>query len=217
MIHDSTNIMINLNLTIGNIRITPLFWSLTIGFVISAFLFWRFFKAEDLEDEEIYKLTLNILFSAVLMEILTYKLLNISAIGSVVGAVAMIILYFHNRRNIIWDGFESLTIPIFVMNIFRGIGMFLNFSRIIFLGYVVLGVLGIFFSIWMRKKYRSFAWYKSGKPGLVFWASCVFATVGQFAIEILNTHTLYLNYIIYPLILAGSLGVIIYRSEFKKK
>lgn len=37
--------------------------------------------------------------------------------------------------------------------------------------YLLLLVLSLFFAFWIKKKYRSFVWYKSGKKGFVFLAT----------------------------------------------
>ena len=209
--------MVNLTFTIGSIKITPLFWSLVIGFVAASFSLWRSLKREDIEDEEIYRITILLLLAAIAFSQFFLKFINLPIFGAFWGGVLILVWRMKTSQLNIWDGIEALTKPLFYLLIIGSIGSFLTFMNYFSLGFLLVGILGLIISLFLKKKYRSLSWYKSGKPGFVFWFGGAFFFIGYLAVDIWNKNGLYLTQLMLLISFFACVAVIYIRSERKIK
>lgn len=207
--------MPNLTLTIGQLKITPFFWSLCFAFVISSFSFWRRLK-EEYKEEEIFGLTLFIGVGGLLFSWFSLLLFNNSRFLSpfaFLGAVLAVKLWSFNFKVNIWEVFDAMGLSFLYFLFFGGIGYFFKSGSFWDLGYVGAGLLGFVVFEFSRKKYRSFSWYKSGKIGFLFWEVSLVVFLILSGLAFLRRGILYWEGSSLVLIALLSIFTLYYRSE----
>lgn len=201
----------NLSFTILGLSVTPFFWSLVLAFVFSSFSFWRRLK-EDFKEEEIFTLTLTILFFSLFFSRLFFVLLNINiyglelanwfslphknnfcVVGAFCGAILACFLGAKKIKKEFWEAIDALSLPIFYIICFSSVGLFLQKGELFLLFYLLVGILGVFLNLHLIKRYRSISWYKSGKIGFLFLVSGIYFFLSLLALAILSKAHLYLE------------------------
>ncbi|HUW24083.1 MAG TPA: hypothetical protein VMW04_00475 [Patescibacteria group bacterium] len=221
----------DLSFAIGPIMVTPLFWGLAGATVISSFAIWRYLK-EDYPEEIIFGSSLAVGVMALIFSRLFFVLFNLNDFGlslvnwltlsvrenfSLVGAFmgAVLIAYWQNARSKRnpWEFLDALTLPIFFFLVAGGGGTFLTTGRYWSLAYLGLGLWGILTFPWLKRKYRSFTWYQSGKTGFLisFSGSWIFALL--FLLAFLENGKIYLSNWAWLFSILVCLGILYYRSE----
>lgn len=207
--------MYNLTLTIGQLKVTPFFWSLLLAFIISSFSFWQRLK-EDYKEEEIFGLTLFIAVCCLFFSWLSAFLFSSSRFFfplAFLGAVLAVKLWALRFRVNIWEVFDAMSLPFLYFLFFGGIGSFLKSGYFWDLGYVGVSLLG--FVVWefSRGKYRSYSWYKSGKIGFLFWEVSFIVFLLLSGLAFFKKNALYLEVLILIPMTLLSAGIIYYRAE----
>lgn len=199
--------------------------------VLASFFFWRELK-EDISNEEIFKATLLILFFSFCFSKLFYilfrldelgfslkpmlsffSLSGLSFFGAFSGAVLALAWYFQRLKRSIWEGLDALSLPLLLFVSLLGIGSFLSKGepeKLIFLG---VGISGFIVLKLIKKKYRSFSWYKSGKTGFMFWSTVLWVFTLSLVLDFVLGVTLYWEELFWFALVLFSVGVIFYRSE----
>lgn len=222
--------MPELNLTIGSLVVTPLFWALGLATFFSSFSFWRRLK-DDFREEEIFTLTLLVLVAALFSSRLFYLLFHFqdsgfspllwffsggerfSLGGAFLGAVLAINWQTSRLEKNAWEVLDALVLPLFYFLIFGGLGHFFNYANKQALAYSLIGLLGSLSYPWLKKSYRSFAWYKSGKTGFLisFYSFWIFLSL--FSLAFFENHKLYWEKYFWLVLTLLSLIALYYRSE----
>lgn len=198
-------------------NIPQLYWCLGVAVVCSSFSFWRELK-EDYPEEEIFTLSLLILVSGIIFSALFYWFFGFLALGAFLGAVFSLFLKLKLGKKSVWEGFDALTFSWLYFAFFGGLGLFLAIGDYWMLSYCAAGILGGLWYWLMKKKYRSFGWYKSGKLGFLFWAESAFFALFFSGLAFLRNNTLYCYEGFVWLVLFFTCLVIIYiRSERSAK
>ncbi len=163
--------MPNLSLAIGQLRITPFFWSLCLAFALSSFSFWRKLK-EDYKEEEIYGASAFIVLSSLFFGWFSAYLIDRSRLSfpfAFLGAVAAVVLWSYRFKTNVWEMFDALALPLFNFLILGGIGQFLKSGNWWEFQYPLSAIISYMVFSYSKRRYRSFFWYKSGKIGFLFW------------------------------------------------
>jgi len=201
--------MISLNFSINGIVITPFWWMIVLGALTAAFSFWRLMR-EDYH-QEIYPLTLWLgLFSVVFAWL--GRIWGLSLFFSLTGTVLVLIFWLKIQKKDFWEAFDFFLPSVFYLLIFGGVGQFLSVWRPIYLNYCVVGLLGFFLYIVLKKKYRSFAWYQSGKVGFLAWATLAFLSLAFLSLAFWKNKTLYYESCLWLVLFVICLVVIYFRS-----
>lgn len=213
--------MLDLTLTIGQFKITPVFWALAIAFVLSSFALWRGMIKEDYKEEEIFSTTLFLVLSGLVFWRLGKVTLNIQVAGAFWGVVLVFLWRLKFLRKDFWDGLDTLALPWLYFLFWGGIGSFLSNRNYFFLGYVLIGLIGFISYPIIKSKYRRFNWYKSGKTGFLFWSYTGVTFFLLFLLDFLPKKGLYsgssmVNEVIYLGSVLASVFFIYQRSEVKK-
>jgi len=161
--------MSRLSFSIGQLTISPLFWSLFLAAFLSSFSLWRKLK-EDFEEEEIFSLTLLVLIVCFLGGWLWQKLVFFVYLSFWLG-VGVIKLWAVKFKKNVWEILDGFAWWNLFFLFFGGLGLFLESDGLGNLGLCLAGLLGFLFYAFFQKKYRSFGWYKSGKTGFLFWGT----------------------------------------------
>lgn len=205
----------NLSFSLGQITITPFFWALAAAFFISSFSFWRRLK-EDLPQEEIYKLILLSVSVSLGLFFLGGNI-GLGVFFAYIGLVLTVVVFMRNIKRNFWEGLDASSLTICFFLFFGGGGVFLSTANLFSLIYSGLGLLGLLLFWRLKKNYRSFLWYKSGKTGFLFWAVSFYAFCVLFILAFFEKTGLYLAQGCYLGISLVSLGIIYWRSERKLK
>ncbi len=170
------------------------FLILTVGALFSFFIFWELLK-DDYEDARIFPLGLLIALGG----ILGFSLMGwIFGRDHLLGALFLVFLFalFRSKRLAMRpvEVFEAVVPSLFVflfffsLNILRSAGKFYWYSFTEPL--LLVGALCFF---WMlRKYYRSFLWYPSGKVGFASLVAVILYLAIRAAIALLFPHMLFL-------------------------
>lgn len=208
--------MPNLSFSIGQIKITPFFWCLALAFIFSSFFLWRELKKEDMADEEIYQLTLFILLSGLVFSFFTSIVIKSALFGAFWGTAGMMYFRLKQTKIFFWDGFEALSLPLLIFLVLGSLGIFLRDWNWQILFYGGIGMVGFFLRWYLGKNYRRFAWYKSGKPGIVFWLLSVYVFALFSVLAFWQKTSLYLVLLLLVSLIVCA-GVIYLRSERKPR
>ena len=168
---------------------------------------------EDFKEENIYNLTIFLLISGISFSLLFKKLFLFPVFGSFWGTVLVMKWRVDILKRNLWDAYDALSLPLHYFIFIGGIGKFLSNWRAVSLGYVLIGFFGIFIVNLLRKKYRGFGWYKSGKPGLVFWFSSLICFVNLLLLDLLTDSKLYFKKPLIILTIAICFVIIYIRSQ----
>lgn len=196
-------------ITLGPLAISPLTLLVPLAFIFASYLLWRDLR-EDYPEEEIISLTIYLalafLAGARLIHVLSrfsdfqFSLLKWLLIGHYPGfsfiggflACLGLVFFWSKRKN--WDFWQigEIVVPAgFLVTIIVGAGLYLTKGEIIFLEEAVLALLLLIFSRFLRRKYRTFVWYKSGKLGFVSCFSLSLFMLGKLLLEIFYRGSLY--------------------------
>jgi hypothetical protein len=184
-------ILPNLSFTIGQFNITPFYFSLAIAFLISSFSFWRKLMDEDFLEENIFNLTVFLLISGISFSFIFKLAFQFPIVGSFWGVVLVMKWRIDILKRNLWDAFDALSLPLYYFILIGGVGKILSNWKLISFGYVLIGILGIFLVNILRKKFRSIGWYKSGRPGFVFWFSSLICFFALLLLDFLTDSKLY--------------------------
>lgn len=223
--------MINLNLSIGPIVITPLFWFLAAAFVLSSFSFWRRLR-EDFKENEIFEMTLLAAGSALFFSRAVFVVMNFAAFGSspvnwltanvgsnfslpaaFLGAILAVNRRMGELKRNKWEVLDCLVLPFLYFLLLGGLGSFLGTGNFWDLAYFALGLGGILAFPFLRKNYRSFAWYKSGKTGFLITFYSLFLSLILLVLAFFQTDSLYLNRLLLLILFFFSIYFLYSRSE----
>lgn len=222
---------LSLSFSLGPLTITPLFWGMALAFFFSSFSIWRKLR-EDYPEEVIFGLTLLMAAASFLSARLFFVVFNWTEFGfslanwislslkenfSLPGAFIgpVLVAYwriFRLNRNP-WEFLDSLTLPLFYFLFFGGAGAFLTLGSYWDLGISGIGLAGFLAFPFLKRSYRSFTWYKSGKTGFLisFFGLLVFSLF--LLLAFLKNGRIYLGELIWGGFLIVALGALYYRSE----
>jgi hypothetical protein len=201
--------MVPILFTLGPLVISPLTLLVPFAFMVASYLLWRDLR-EDYSEEEIIRLTIYLALAFLLGARLIHVLYHLSdfqfslvkwfLVGRYPGfsfmggfLASLGFLFFWSKKKD-WDFWQlgEVVVPAgFLVTALVGMGLFLTGGEIVFLGEAVLAFLLLFFSRFLRKKYRTFVWYKSGKLGFVSCFSLSLFMLGKLLLEILDRGSLY--------------------------
>lgn len=205
--------MPDLILTIGQLRITPLFWCLSVAFVFSSFSMWRFLTAEDYKEQDIFTANILMVLAGVTFGMLTDALVGKPVIGAIFGVFLISVWRFRILGENVWEGLDSLSLSWLFFLFFGGIGLYLTGGNIFYFGYSLIGTAGFVIYPVIKKSYRRFSWYKSGKTGFMFWAISFFCFFFLLVLDFWLNSGLYLTKVFWLAGLLSSIGAIYYRSK----
>jgi len=209
--------MPNLSLTIGQIKITPLFWALALAFIFSSFSMWKKMIKESYLEKDIFSTQILILLGGVIFEILFKMSLGIIVFGAFLGILMVSAWRFKILAINFWEGLDWLVLPIIYFFFFGGIGLFLNSWQWTAFGYSATSLLGLGLYLYLKKHYRRFFWYKSGKTGFLFWSICFYFSAVLLVLDFLQTKKVYWSEVLWIVLLTSSAGAIYHRAELNKK
>lgn len=207
--------MPDLSFTIGQLKITPFFWSVILAFIISSFSFWRRLR-EDYREEEIFGLTLFILAGSLL-----FTWVSAFVFGSsrpffslaFLGAVLSVKLWSLRFKVNIWEVFDALSLPLLFFLLLGGIGSFLRSGNFWDWQYFGVAILGLGVWKFSKEKYRSFSWYKSGKIGFLLWGVSFIVFLLLSLLAFVEGNALYFELLILVFIALFSAVMIYLRAE----
>lgn len=226
--------MPELTFSIGSFLITPFLIGLLFAAFLSSFFIWRTLK-EDVREDEIFNLTILLFISALVFSRLIYFVFNFPAFGmslvsliatdygtnfSLAGAFAGAFLtayWWASKVKVSnWEILDSMVLPSFFFITFGGLGYFLKTGVYWDLYYFGTGVAGIILYHFIKAKYRSFVWYRSGKTGFLFSFFGFFLCLLFLILAFIKNHALY-SICLFFLLAIFSLAALYYRSERKLK
>jgi hypothetical protein len=226
--------MPDLSFSIGIFLITPFVVSLLLAAFLSSFFIWRRLK-EDVREDDIFNLTILLFASAFVFSRMLYVITNFSAFGislenwialdfgvnfSLAGALigAFLTAYWWAGRVKLsnWEILDSLALPSLLFVFLGGIGYFLKTGNYWDIYYLGVGIVGIFSYFFIKAKYRSFVWYKSGKTGFLFSFYSAYLSFLFLILAFLKNHGLY-SKCLFCVLSIFSLVILYYRSERKLK
>ncbi len=201
--------MVPVIFSLGPITISPLTILIPVAFLFASFFLWQSLK-EDYPGEEVISLTIYLtlvfLIGARIIHILLFfqefrfslikwLLINhypgFSFLGGFLASSAFLIFWAKKKNWDFWELAEVIVPAWFLVAFLVGIGLYLVSAKIIFLAESFLAFLLFFLSHYLKRKYRSFTWYKSGKLGFVGCLTTSFYMIGKFLLEIYNHSGLY--------------------------
>jgi prolipoprotein diacylglyceryltransferase len=190
-----------------------------LAFVIASFILWRNLK-EDYSEEEIISLTIYLTLVFLLGARLTYIFYHFerfqfsllkwllvvhypgfSFFGGFLACIGLLVFWSKRKKWDFWQVVEVIIPAWFWAMVLVGTGLYLTSGELIFLGEAFLGFLLLLLARFLKKRYRSFIWYKSGKLGFVSCLSTAAFMVGKLMLEIFSRGSLYLEGIL-PLSIA---------------
>jgi prolipoprotein diacylglyceryltransferase len=217
-------------LNIGPITISPLTLLVPLAFVVASFILWRNLK-EDYSEEEIISLTIYLtlvfLLGARLVHIIyhfegfQFSLLKwllvvhypgFSFFGGFLACLGLLVFWSKKKKWDFWQVAEVIVPTWFLVLVLVASGLYLTSGKLIFLGEAFLGLLLLFMSRFLKKNYRSFIWYKSGKLGFVSCLSTATFMMSKLMLEIFSRSSLYLEGIL-PLSIAVTCLVFLYQRS----
>lgn len=205
--------LLDLTFSIGQVKITPLFWALCLAFVVSSFSMWRRLIKEDFREEEIFSLNLFMLLSGIALARLTWVAVGVAEIGAVTGILLIVIWRLKSSDRNVWEGLDTLSQPMIYTLIFVGVGLFLSNGNFFSLFYTLVGITGLFLYSFLKTRYRRFSWYKSGKTGFLFWAISFYVSLSLLILDFFIRGGLYWSKLFWTAWLVVSVLVIYLRSK----
>ncbi|PIS14386.1 hypothetical protein COT64_02930 [Candidatus Shapirobacteria bacterium CG09_land_8_20_14_0_10_39_12] len=196
-------------------NLTFSFWSLIPAVVFSFFSFWRRLK-EDYQEEAIFGLSLLLLTGLSVVAVLTSLFIKINGVVFPIvyfGAALILKVWALKTKSNLWEIFDALTLPLFYLLFFAGIGSFLSSNNFWDLKYLGAALVSCLVYLLSKNKYRSFSWYKSGKTGFLFWEASFVIFLLLSVLAFIDTNVLYFEGIIFILLTIASVEVIYYRAE----
>jgi len=157
--------------------------TISLGFILAAFLFFRQGRDEFTNDEEIISFLSNSLlgwffgarlifwlgnlgnFSSLYQFFLPWRYPGLSLTGGAFGIIASCYLWSRRHKLQVWKLTDAVTIPLTVFFTSFLLGQWLASQEIFYLAALGLALITIPLSIWSLKSYRSLIWYPSGKIG----------------------------------------------------
>jgi len=213
------------------LNVTPLFWFLALAFLVSAYSFWKRLR-EDYAEELIFGLTLRGGFFALIFARLFFVLCNLNLFefsvaawvtahvgadfnlgGAFVGVVWAVVWQMKKRKKHPWEVLDALSLAVLYFLVLGGVGSFLTNGIYSDLFFSVIGLVGLGFFPFLKKNYRSFSWYKSGKTGFLFALYSVYVFFFLLVLAFFKPDNLYLNRLISLFLVLASLWILYTRSE----
>jgi len=209
--------MPNLTIVIGTFKLTPLYFALLLAFLFSSFSFWRQMIKENLAEEDIFSSSVLIFLAGISFEILLSKLLGIKIAGAFLGIFLVSLWRFKIIGINVWEGLDSLALPIIYFFFFGGLGEFLSKGDFRVLCYSLIATIGWGILTYLKSRYRRFFWYKSGKTGFLFWSICFYFSSVLLVLDFYQTKRLYWSEVLWVILIFASTGAIYRRAELNKK
>ncbi len=207
--------MPNLTFSIGQLKITPLFWSLLPALLFASFSFWRKLR-EDYKEEAIFGLNLLLLVSLgslVILSSLFVKIKGISLPIVFLGAILILKAWSFKTKCNLWEILDALTLPFLYLLFFSGIGYFFSTGNLWDLKNVGSALFSFLVYLLSKNKYRSFSWYKSGKTGFLFWEASFVIFLIFSVLAFMDNDVLYFESVIFILLTIVSAGLVYHRAE----
>lgn len=205
--------MPNLTLTIGQLRVSPLFWSLCLAFVISSFSLWRRLVKEEYREQDIFATSLFMLLSGLAFGRLSLVTVGAGEIGAFAGAVLIYAWRLKTLGKNVWEGLDALPLPFLYFLVFWGGGLFLTSWKLACLLYSAAGIGGMILYFFLKRRYRRFSWYRSGKTGFLFWALSFYGSVLLLVLDILISGSLYWAKLFWLVMMIASILAIYFRAK----
>ena len=201
--------MLPILFTLGPLTISPLTILVPFAFILASYLLWHDLR-EDYSEEEIISLTIYLtlafLIGARLVHVLSrfsdfqFSLLKwllighypgFSFIGGLIACLGWLFFWSKKKNWDFWQVIEIIVPAGLTAIVLVGTGLYLTGGETLFLGEAILALLLLFFSRFLRKKYRTFAWYKSGKLGFASCFSASLFMLGKLLLDIFYRGSLY--------------------------
>ena len=204
-----------------------------IGFVLASFLFWRSLK-DDFPEEEILTLAIWLALGGILGGRLSYaffhprlflqnpaalflwsKYSGFSLLGVALGIWGVLGVWGRKKDWDVWLTLDKLVEPLLLIVFLGSVGAWLGSQEAYHLGLVVLGILGFLGEKFYLSKYRSFAFYPSGKVGFMGLATTILFFSLVLPLDFCQKNVLSWEAIGYLVIILVLLGLLYKRSERK--
>lgn len=152
---------------------------------LAGFIFWSRLRA-DYKEEEVLSMSWYILVAAVIGGLIGRLAIYEPQAGIIFGGLVALIWFGRKSEINAWEEADILGV------LMLALGVILNFSlgrnRLIMAGFMLLGLA---LAIIVKKNYRRFRWYKSGKPGVVGLFGLLWWSMGELGIAFLVKNKLY--------------------------
>lgn len=172
---------------------------------------------EGCSEDAVFFTQILMLLAAIAGETIFKMSFNISTVGAFMGLFFVSIWRFKVMGINVWEGFDSLVLPMIYFFFFAGVGGFLKTEQFVALGTSVTALFGYWLYFFLKGHYRRFFWYKSGKLGFLFWSVCFYFSTVMLVLDFLQTKKVYWSEIWWIALLIASAGAIYFRSELYKK
>jgi prolipoprotein diacylglyceryltransferase len=220
-------------ISLGNLFITPFGISLTFAGFLYLFLVFRELS-DEYSDDDVVSLSLWSLFCFILggrigfgvshfawwglnplVWLGFWRFGGFSFWGGLIGWFLFILFFSKKKSWNAWYILESVLIPLIFFYLLALLGMFFSTANQSYLFHSLL-LLPVLLSTRFLKRYRSFSWYPSGRPGFLFLSTLSLFLIFDLIVDFLLSDTLYLNGILKIIILILSLGLIYFLSKEPK-
>lgn len=202
-------------------------FSLFLTFLLSSFFFWKSLR-EDYEEKKILGGSLFVIaFAFIVEEGLIYLLKKLGFDWSFYYRIVFLFFFWgavlgakywswRFKMNV-WEVLDAMGVGIGFFLIWAGGLLFSQSRSLIELGYVLFGFLVVVALGWLKNKYRSFLWYKSGKSGFLFGVAGGILSLGFFGLAFFDKSSIYLERLLETVSLVIIFCLVYKRSERKFK
>lgn len=168
---------------------------LFFGFLASSFWFFKNTKEEFIDEEQAISFIFWIFLSWLLGSRVIFFLTNfnsfpffwtlflpwqypgLSFAGGLLGMILAAIIWAKKNKFNLWRISDPALFPFLLFQEFFFLGQFLTTKENFYFFAFLIFLIGFPLGFWIKKKYRSFSWYPSGKIGLTFLAVLAFALI----------------------------------------
>lgn len=205
--------------------------SLALGFIVTAFLFFKNTREEFYEQDDIIKFITNNFLAWLAGARLFFVLQNwpelpnwwsifspwqypgLSFIGGLLGLLTINIWHQRQDKFRLWRFSDGATIPLQIFSLSYFLGQFLSSGQTFCAAMSGSLVVICLLSVWALRSYRSLTWYPSGKIGFALLSSLalMLLTFGILAFSL--DHALYLEAVIGIGLGLTALGWLYYRAD----
>jgi len=168
---------------------------LFFGFLASSFWFFKNTKEEFVDEEQAISFIFWVFLSWLLGSRVIFFLTNfnsfpffwtlflpwqypgLSFAGGLLGMILAAIIWAKKNKFNLWRISDPALFPFLLFQEFFFLGQFLTTKENFYFFAFLIFLIGFPLGFWIKKKYRSFSWYPSGKIGLTFLAVLAFALI----------------------------------------
>ncbi len=168
---------------------------LFFGFLASSFWFFKNTKEEFIDEEQAISFIFWVFLSWLLGSRVIFFLTNfnsfpffwtlflpwqypgLSFAGGLLGMILAAIIWAKKNKFNLWRISDPALFPFLLFQEFFFLGQFLTTKENFYFFAFLIFLIGFPLGFWIKKKYRSFSWYPSGKIGLTFLAVLAFALI----------------------------------------